>query len=93
MRTIERTTSFKRDFKRIAKSQYAHLLDGELRQIIITLANDQPLQARYHDHALIGNWRHYRDCHIRPDLVLIYRLIDDDRLVLARLGSHAQLDL
>jgi len=57
------------------------------------LVNDEPLAARYYNHALTGDWRYYRDCHIRPDLVLIYRLIDDGRLVLARLGSHAQLDL
>ncbi|WP_375706545.1 type II toxin-antitoxin system mRNA interferase toxin, RelE/StbE family, partial [Bartonella sp. AA33NXGY] len=38
-------------------------------------------------------WSNYRDCHIRPDLVLIYRLIGQDRLVLVRLGSHAKLDL
>jgi len=93
MRTIERTTTFKRDFKRIAKSQYAYLLDAELRQIITALADDEPLPVRYRDHALTGDWRYYRDCHIRPDLVLIYRLIGDDRLTLARLGSHAQLDL
>jgi len=93
MRTIERTSAFKRDFKRIAKSRYAHLLDSELRQIIMALADDESLPVRYRDHALTGDWKHYRDCHIRPDLVLIYRLIDNDRLVLARLGSHAQLDL
>jgi len=93
MRTIERTTAFKRDFKRIAKGSYTSVLDNELRQIITALATDQPLDTRYRDHALTGEWKYYRDCHIKPDLVLIYRLIDDDRLILARLGSHAQLDL
>ncbi|OPB31404.1 type II toxin-antitoxin system YafQ family toxin [Bartonella sp. AR 15-3] len=93
MRTIERTTIFKRDFKREMKGRYRHLLDTDLRQIIAALANDQPLESRYHDHALIGNWSNYRDCHIRPDLVLIYRLIGQDRLILVRLGSHSKLDL
>ncbi|EJF92179.1 type II toxin-antitoxin system YafQ family toxin [Bartonella taylorii] len=93
MRTIERTSIFKRDFKREMKGRYRHLLDTDLRQIIAALANDQPLEARYHDHALTGNWSNYRDCHIRPDLVLIYRLIGQDRLILVRLGSHSKLDL
>ncbi|WP_375627064.1 MULTISPECIES: type II toxin-antitoxin system YafQ family toxin [unclassified Bartonella] len=93
MRTIERTTIFKRDFKREMKGRYRHLLDTDLRKIIAALANDQPLEPRYHDHALTGNWSNYRDCHIRPDLVLIYRLIGQDRLILVRLGSHSKLDL
>ena len=57
-----------------------------------------PLPAKLRDHALTGNWKDYRDCHVRPDLVLIYRRFNTDegnprRLVLARLGSHSQLDL
>jgi mRNA interferase YafQ len=93
MRTIERTTAFKRDFKRQAKGPHRDLLDTDLRQIIIELANDVPLDDRYRDHALAGNWKEYRDCHVKPDLVLIYRRIGDDRLILARLGSHSELDL
>ncbi|WP_455481441.1 type II toxin-antitoxin system YafQ family toxin [Bartonella sp. B12(2025)] len=93
MRTIERTTVFKRDFKRQMKGRYRHLLDTDLRKIIEALANDQPLESRLRDHALTGNWNNYRDCHIRSDLVLIYRLIDQDRLILVRLGSHSELDL
>ena len=92
MRTIERTTAFKRDFKREAKGPHRAVLDTDLRQIITALANDQPLEPRHRDHALSSNWKGYRDCHVRPDLVLIYR-IDEDRLMLARLGSHSELDL
>ncbi|MCG6138919.1 MAG: type II toxin-antitoxin system YafQ family toxin [Nostoc sp. LLA-1] len=44
-------------------------------------------------HALTRSWRDFRDCHIRPDLVLIYKKIGDDRLLLARLGSHSELNL
>lgn len=93
MRTIERTTAFRRDFKREAKGPRRNVLDTDLRRIIEALATDTPLEARQRDHALTGNWKDYRDCHVKPDLVLIYRLIDDDRLILARLGSHSQLDL
>jgi mRNA interferase YafQ len=93
MRTIEHTTAFKRDFKREAKGRHRSLLDTDLRQIIVALATDQPLDPRHRNHPLTGNWKDYWDCHVRPDLVLIYRLIDTDRLVLARLGSHSELDL
>jgi mRNA interferase YafQ len=53
---------------------------------------DGELQARYKDHALV-NTNGHRDCHIRPDLVLIYRRPDDESLELMRLGSHSELGL
>lgn len=93
MRTIERTTAFKRDFKREAKGRHRSILDTELRRMIVALASDEALEPRHRDHALSNDWKDYRDCHVKPDLVLIYRLIGDDRLILARLGSHSELDL
>jgi mRNA interferase YafQ len=98
MRKIEQTTVFKRDFRRAGKGPHRAVLDTDLKQIITALANDVPLASRYRDHALAGHWKDYRDCHVRPDLVLIYRLMDGDennpaRLVLVRLGSHSELDL
>lgn len=98
MRKIEVTTAFKRDFKRESKGQHRAILDTELKDVIALLAGDMPLPAKLRDHALTGNWKDYRDCHVRPDLVLIYRRFNADegnprRLVLARLGSHSQLDL
>lgn len=62
-------------------------------ETVRTLAMDADLDARLHDHALSGPWADYRDCHIRPDLVLIYRKPDPDTLILVRLGSHAELRL
>ena len=50
-----------------------------------------PLAPRYRDHDLSGEWAGYRDCHIKPDLVLIYRKPDADTLRLARLGSHSEM--
>src|SRR3546814_8143105 len=90
MRTIERTTAFRRDFKREAKGPRRNVLDTDLRRIIEALATDAPLEARHRDHALTGNWKDYRDCHVKPDLVLIYRPIDADRLILARLGRSEE---
>jgi mRNA interferase YafQ len=54
---------------------------------------DRALAAKYRDHALTGDWREFRDCHIRPDLVLIYRKSDPDTLQLVCLGSHSELGL
>ena len=57
------------------------------------MTGDQPLEPRYRDHALSGDWKDHRDCHLKPDLVLIYRKPDDEVLQLVRLGSHSKLGL
>jgi mRNA interferase YafQ len=93
MRTIERTTQFKRDYKREAKGQHRATLAQDLVSIVNALAKDQPLAERHRDHALAGGWKDHRDCHIKPDLVLIYRKPDAERLQLVRLGWHAELSL
>jgi hypothetical protein len=56
-------------------------------------AKDESLPRRYFDPALGGEWKDHRDCHIRPDLVLIYRKPDEMSLDLVRLGSHSELGL
>lgn len=93
MRTIERNGQFKRDYKREMKGQHRTTLVADLTVVLDALVADRPLEPRHHDHALTGNWRDHRDCHVRPDLVLIYRLPDDQTLQLVRLGSHAELGL
>lgn len=91
MRTIDRPGAFKRDYKREAKGQYRATLDKDLVSVLKALATDQPLAPRHRDHDLTGNWIGYRECHIKPDLLLIYRKVGDDVLILARLGSHSTL--
>lgn len=91
MRKIERTTGFRKDYKRESKGQYRTILDDELQVVLSALVNDLPLDARYRDHDLSNNWSGYRECHIKPDLLLIYRKHDNDVLRLARLGSHSDL--
>jgi len=54
------------------------------------LAEGAPLPPRYRDHALSGDWKHFRDCHIDPDWLLIYK-IDGNDLYLTRTGTHADL--
>jgi mRNA interferase YafQ len=91
MRTIDRPGAFKRDYKREAKGQHRATLDKDLVSVLKALAADQPLAPRHRDHDLTGNWIGYRECHIKPDLLLIYRKVGDDVLILARLGSHSAL--
>ncbi|MEQ1548468.1 MAG: type II toxin-antitoxin system YafQ family toxin [Chakrabartia sp.] len=91
MRTIEPTGRFKRDLKREMRGQYSQVIADELNDLISLLASDAPIPARHRDHALTGNWKDHRDCHVKPDLVLIYRIPDDETLQLVRLGSHAEL--
>ncbi len=91
MRTIDRSTAFKRDYKREAKGQHRTTLDADLVPVLAALANGQPLEPKHRDHDLSGDWAGYRECHVKPDLLLIYRKSDSDTLRLARLGSHSEL--
>ena len=93
MRTPDYTGQFKRDYKREKKGQHRVTLDADLHAVLSDLLDDQQLQPRHRDHALTGEWKDHRDCHVRPDLVLIYRKPNDTVLQLVRLGSHSELGL
>jgi mRNA interferase YafQ len=91
MRTVRYTNRFKRDYKREKAGRHGKALDKELTEIVQRLAADTPLPRSNFDHPLSGEWRDHRDCHVRPDLVLIYRKPDTANLDLVRLGSHSEL--
>lgn len=92
MRTIKRASQFKKDFKRAkANPLQAHDIDELLGRILTLLAQDQPLPDKNSDHELLGSWRGHRECHIKPDLLLIYQKPNLDVLRLVRLGSHSEL--
>ncbi len=93
MRTIERTSRFKRDYKRESRGHHRSYLDATLVPIVEALASDRPLEPRHHDHALSGSWGDHRNGHLKPDLLLIYQKSGTDVLRLVRLGSHAKLGL
>ncbi len=93
MRTIEQTGQFKRDYKREAKGPHLMTLAGDFAAIITALVNDHPLAEKHRDHALVGDWKDHRDCHVKPDLILIYRKPEGAVLQLVRLGSHSELSL
>jgi len=91
MRKIEWTSAFKRDFKRIASTPRHRDVESILPTIAGLLAEDEPLPQRHHDHALGGNWKGHRECHLKPDLLLIYKLPDEETLRLTRMGTHSDL--
>ena len=91
MQEVSRTATFKRDYRRALRSGHGQHAKDALACVVALLADDQPLPANYADHPLKGPWRGYRECHLRPDLLLIYGKADASTLQLIRLGSHAQL--
>ena len=93
MRAIKYTTRFQRDYKREKSGRDSKRLDSLLMDVVNQLAADTPLSRRSFDHPLSGEWSDHRDCHIRPDLILIYRKPNHDSLELVRLGSHSELGL
>lgn len=92
MRMIERSTAFKRDYKKVKTMPKHHKdVDNLLMTIITALASDHILPKSNRDHALNGNFFGFRECHLKPDLLLIYQKLNMDILKLARLGSHSEL--
>ncbi|WP_410472957.1 type II toxin-antitoxin system YafQ family toxin [Faucicola mancuniensis] len=86
MRMINLTSQFKRD----CKKHYLALVTPAWAEVFAKLLNDEPLPQKYHDHPLKGDLQDLRDCHIQPDLILLYRKYDNV-LELVRLGSHSEL--
>ena len=87
MKTIRRTSQFKKDVKRMKRRGKEF---REFKDVVERLAAEQRIDARYRDHALAGQYKGARECHIRPDWLLIYELTRDE-LVLIRTGTHADL--
>ena len=93
MREARERRAFKRDLRRELSGRYREILQpvGEFWVVVATIANDIPLPERYKDHPLHGNFEGSRECHIRPDLLLVYTLEGDELLRLERLGSHSEI--
>ena len=87
MLTPVRSTQFKRDVRK-AKKRDRDL--SKLRSVLASLTRQDPLTARNFDHPLRGIWKGYREAHIEPDRLLIYRVTGNE-LRLVRTGSHADL--
>jgi len=87
MYSIFRTASFKKQYKKL------HFQDKELlKEIIVLLAENKKLEEKYKDHRLTGNFKDLRECHVKPDLLLIYKINDDIlELALVQVGNHNSL--
>ena len=88
MKSIRVRASFKKDLKRITKRGYELAL---IEVVIDLLRRDLPLPAVRRDHSLKGEWKGWRECHIEPDWLLIYRATGAGDLLLARTGTHPDL--
>lgn len=84
---LDRGNSFKRSFKKIKLTDDE---EANYIEILYKLLNDIELDEKYKDHQLKGKWKDYRECHIKPDLLLVYK-INGDRLELIDIGSHSEL--
>ena len=87
--TIIRTSQFKHDYK---KALLRGIDVAKLKNIILMLANGEALPEIYKDHALVGKYQGYRECHIQSDLLLVYK-ISENELVLSlfRFGTHSDI--
>ena len=87
MKTIQRTSHFKKDTKRMVKRAKNLTI---IKEIIQSLADGEKLETKYRDHLLVGQYKGTRECHIEPDWLLIYQTTAAE-LVLIRTGTHADL--
>ena len=91
MRTVERTSAFKKDYKRTKANPRHKNVEMLLEEILGLLMKDRVLPEKHCDHVLAGAWNDHRECHLKPDLLLIYAKPGDETLRLVRLGSHSDL--
>lgn len=83
------TNQFKKDI-RLAQRQGKNV--DKVLDVIVRLADGEKLEPKYRDHELIGDYKGYRECHIEPDWLLVYQIVDNVLvLLLYRLGSHSEL--
>jgi mRNA interferase YafQ len=81
------TRAFKRDWRRAGRrGEDLEKLEAVMRHLM----NEEPLEVRFRDHKLAGDWQEFRECHIDPDWLLIYR-VEGDEITFVRTGTHADL--
>ena len=88
-KTVIPTNQFKRDIKKRSKD----LITPQWIEVMHCLLNDLSMPIKYRNHALTGDKKHLMDCHVKPDLVLLYEFEGDTDLILHRLGSHSELEI
>ena len=86
---IKLSKTCKKNLKKLSTKQKLHFLS-----VIEKLANNEKLEKKYQDHALKGDLVGYRDCHLEPDLILVYKKINDELIIYSlNIGSHAKIKL
>lgn len=93
MREITTTKQFRKDLKREKKGQHRTTVEADLQELVDLLVEDADLPEAFCDHPMVGNWKGFRDAHVKPDLILIYEKVGDDELQLVRIGSHSELGI
>lgn len=89
MLSIKYVTRFKKDLKRF---QYQTSILHELNDVLKLLLAEKALPKKYHDHSLSGGYVGMRECHVKPDVLLVYWVdVENKKLVVERLGSHSEL--
>lgn len=89
MLNVYYSNRFKKDYKLMMKR---NVNSKEFEFVVNELINERPLDEKYRDHNLEGNWKGFRECHINPDWLLIYQIDNNDLiLTLARTGTHSDL--
>nr|QGT50323.1 hypothetical protein Helico6505_1550 [uncultured Helicobacter sp.] len=84
---LETSSKFEKQYKKLSQKD-----KEKTNQLLTILLNDEPLEPKHNDHALIGNYNGYRECHIKPDLLLVYKKDKKALLLLCvRIGSHSEL--
>lgn len=87
MREIKMSTQFKKSYKRVVK--YPSFNKNTFEYVVDNLSKDIPLEEKFHDHQLKGKLSAYRECHVAPDLVLIYQKGDELILYLVDISNHS----
>ena len=93
MRELSTTKKFRKDLKRERKGQHKDTIEAELQTLVDLLLDDAALPEAYCDHAMVGEWKGFRDAHVKPDLVLMYEKVGAEGLQLVRIGSHSELGI
>lgn len=92
MRIYDRSNQFKKDVKKAQKQTSPKPDLEKLKNVMILLAEDKQLPLENRDHNLVGTWKGYRECHVQPDFLLIYKKDDKNNSIrFERVGTHAEL--
>lgn len=87
---IEYTRAFQKDYARELRGRYSKTVVQDLKKALAFLENEQLLPTGYKDHDAQGEWEDHRECHLKPNLLLVYQIVGST-LFLARLGSHTRI--